>query len=449
MKIWQKTLALILGLTLLAGSWFPPAVQALPADTESRLSPRWTPSKPVHTKINVSQSRAVIELKFVEGTTYRLDGGRMTVQDREDLVGLQSVLDSFRVRHMERLFSQPEADISAEHDALQAASRKDLPDLNLWFRVRVPDGADPEALIDALNALKEVEIAYPAALPAPPPSYPGEAVQAAPLPVSPSYVDNQGYLDPATQGIDAEFARTLAGGTGANVTIVDIEYNYNTSHEDLPAVTLIGGAMWDYYGNNHGTAVLGELGGANNSIGVTGIAHAADFMFSASCTSIDPANPSFCDLNIAEAINTARTNTDPGDVILLEAQTPVCGGSDEDFYGPVEWVQATFDAIQVATAANRIVIEAAGNGGVDLDGDACNDLFDRSERDSGAIIVGAGATIPRPTVRAWISPLTAAGWTCRAGARRYTRLGTATCTPDRDRTSGTLRSSAALHPLRQ
>ena len=37
-----------------------------------------------------------------------------------------------------------------------------------------------------------------------------------------------------------------------------------------------------------------------------------------------------------------------------------------------------------------IVVEAAGNGSVNLDQPGCNRLFDRSYRDSGAIIVGAG-----------------------------------------------------------
>src|SRR5690606_8127365 len=63
-----------------------------------------------------------------------------------------------------------------------------------------------------------------------------------------------------------------------------------------------------------------------------------------------------------------------------------------------EWVQSVFDAIVNATAAGRVVVEAAGNGGVDLDQDSCNGLFDRSNRDSGAIIVGQGWA-PGPTDR--------------------------------------------------
>ena len=51
---------------------------------------------------------------------------------------------------------------------------------------------------------------------------------------------------------------------------------------------------------------------------------------------------------------------------------------------------SVFDAIQTAVAKGFVVIEAAGNGGVNLDQAACSGVFDRSVQDSGAIIVGAG-----------------------------------------------------------
>ena len=82
--------------------------------------------------------------------------------------------------------------------------------------------AETAALADALNALHVVERAEPAARPVRPP-------------VTPSFVSRQGYRgSPAsTGGIDADFAQTIAGGTGANVTIVDLEYDWNRNHEDL------------------------------------------------------------------------------------------------------------------------------------------------------------------------------------------------------------------------
>jgi subtilisin family serine protease len=91
--------------------------------------------------------------------------------------------------------------------------------------------------------------------------------------------------------------------------------------------------------------------------------------------------------NVARAVNLAAQALDPGDVILIEQQGSVCGGSS---FGPVEWSPPVFDAIAAATALGIVVVEAAGNGAVDLDAPACAGWFDRSVRDSGAIIVGAG-----------------------------------------------------------
>jgi subtilisin family serine protease len=61
-----------------------------------------------------------------------------------------------------------------------------------------------------------------------------------------------------------------------------------------------------------------------------------------------------------------------------------------DSFGPIEVLSSVFDAIQTAVAQGFVVVEAAGNGGVNLDDAACSGVFDRSVRDSGAIIVGAG-----------------------------------------------------------
>jgi len=58
---------------------------------------------------------------------------------------------------------------------------RDIADLNNYFILTVPEGADAQAWLDRLNALPEVEIALAMPLPAP-----------APLP--PNYQGSQGYL---------------------------------------------------------------------------------------------------------------------------------------------------------------------------------------------------------------------------------------------------------------
>ena len=95
-----------------------------------------------------------------------------------------------------------------------------------------------------------------------------------------------------------------------------------------------------------------------------------------------------------DAINYAVSNTSPGDVILLEQQAYA-----NSAYCPVEYWALFYSAIANAAAMNRIVIEPAGNGFSDLDATAIwGNLFQRSYRDSGAVMVGAGTAANRSKV---------------------------------------------------
>jgi subtilisin family serine protease len=55
-------------------------------------------------------------------------------------------------------------------------------------------------------------------------------------------------------------------------------------------------------------------------------------------------------------------------------------------------LQSVFDAVSTATAKGIIVVAAAGNGAVDLDGANCQGKFDTSVRKTRANIVGAGSS---------------------------------------------------------
>ena len=426
----KKVLFTRLSLVLLAANVSPTIAQT--TRPQINLAPRYVPVKPAHTKIVGSQSHGAVEVKFVEGSTYRLRNGNITTLRSDPLGGIKAVFQNHPVRKIERLFTLSEDEIEADRLETQTLSNEQMPDLNLWYQLTVEEGTDAEALIDALNALPEVEIASPALLPAPlPAEFTGNTHTSellAPELASPDFLAQQGYLNPAPDGIDAKYAWGIPGGTGSNVTIVDIEYSFNKQHEDLPRrIPVVWGQQWNGYGDDHGTAVLGVLVGMSNSYGVTGIAYAAHAKFSSACM-----NSTTCNYSVANAINSAKRNTAYGDVILIEQQTSVCGLTD---YGPVEWSQSVFEAIKIATAAGRIVVEAAGNGNVDLDGAGCDNKFDRDVRDSGAIIVGAGAppTYPsqvdrsrlcwnldnlincstygsRVDVQGWGSLVTTAGW---------------------------------------
>ena len=70
---------------------------------------------------------------------------------------------------MERLFDRPEADLDAERAAAEARTGLPQPDLNLYYRLTLPDGVDPGSLIADLEGLAVVERAYPDPVAAPPP----------------------------------------------------------------------------------------------------------------------------------------------------------------------------------------------------------------------------------------------------------------------------------------
>lgn len=286
-----------------------------------------------------------------------------------------------------KIFSLPKQNLNELQSKGSSRLGKPLPDLNLWVEMTLQSGTDAAAFLAEMKRVPNIEIATSAPLPQPPPWIP------------PDFTRKQGYLDPAPGGIEARLSWTVPGGNGIGVTIYDIEYNWLQTHDDLSragAVILLLNpgdsnnppgfdkpecpAPCDRINREHGTAVLGEMIADRDTRGVTGISWGAHI-------GLAPANTLNQGYNPANAIILSVVNGSAGDVILLEQQYPVCGLSD---FGPIEVLSSVFDAIQTAVAQGFVVIEAAGNGGVNLDQAACSGLFDRTLQDSGAIIVGVG-----------------------------------------------------------
>jgi hypothetical protein len=286
------------------------------------------------------------------------------------------------VSDMKRLFKLPEnrllqmksngnARLKAEAVNLE---KHELPNLNLWFKVMLKPGVDVNGFLNAVKQLENVQTVEVAPLALAPPD------------VTPDFTSSQGYLTSAVDGIDANYAWTIPGGNGAGITIYDVEYGWNTTHEDLSKAALApilmdpGDSINNPYGPDHGTAVLGEMISDNDSKGVTGISWGADL-------GLAPAYTINADYNPANAILLAIADGEAGDVILIEQQYYVCNSGN---YGPLEIIPSVYDAILTASANGFVVVEAAGNGSVNLDDPDCGGWFDRTLHDSGAIIVGAG-----------------------------------------------------------
>jgi len=262
------------------------------------------------------------------------------------------------------------AELRRQRDVAQASLGRALPDLSQEFILQLPAGADLEAAIDTLRAMCVVENALPVPLPEPPT-------------LPPNYAPSQQYNGAATVGVGCSPTWDWPGGAGEDVRICDIEYSYNPSHIDLPPITRLGPPSGNNPWADHGTAVFGQMLSRNNSWGTVGGVYNADGYIAHPLTASGYSN--------AAAITNAIAGLRAGDIILIEQQMTGPTG----VYCPVEWHRPTYDAIVQAVGNGIVVVEAAGNGGANLDGAAFNTGNGghrpfQLANDSGAVIVGAG-----------------------------------------------------------
>jgi hypothetical protein len=224
----------------------------------------------------------------------------------------------------EKITMEPLFGLSEERLKRQAAFSSEFqdevaqPDLSVFYRVRAPEER-LEELAEKLRKQPLVEAAYvkPAAeLAETAEVTPREMLNTMqPLigdapPVTPDFTARQGYLEPAPTGIDARYSWTLPGGTGTGVRVIDLEWGWRFSHEDLIQNQggIVGGT--GSTDTNHGTAVLGEISGDRNAAGITGIApdaHISAVAFS---------------MPTAAAIRLAADRLSSGDIMLLEIHRP-------------------------------------------------------------------------------------------------------------------------------
>lgn len=309
------------------------------------------------------------------------------------------------------LFGSTEDRVRAASEAVTGSP--DALDLATFYYVEAPE-ARLESLAESLRQLDGVEAAY-----VKPPAEPAVATlndmapdAGEPPAATPSFEARQGYLDAAPGGIDARYAWTVAGGRGAGVRVIDCEWGWRFSHEDLTQNSsgVLVGTSLSYDADptagtsnnrsvNHGTAVVGEIGGDANALGVTGIAPEA---------AVGAA--SFASFSSASTIRRAADKLGAGDIILLEIHRPgprhnFQSRDDQLGYIAIEWWPDDFAAIQYAVGKGIIVVEAAGNGAEDLDDGLYNtrpvgfpttwrNPFDPANTSSQAVLVGAGAPPP-------------------------------------------------------
>lgn len=320
-----------------------------------------------------------IVVRFEPRTGARVRGGQLVSLAGADLSAVEEIRGSVPGAVWENHFTQGEHRLDALRKLGEDRTRRELPDLNLFARLVLPPLHDDEASLSRLeDLLTQLTKAQPVAeawsVPIPELAVIHRAhfdVGAPPSPdgITPDFSPMQEYLFGPPVGIAADSAWTFPGGLGEGVKMIDLEFGWLFTHEDLKD-------PWHYGGDpnveDHGTAVLGEFGGQHNGFGVMGIAPEMEI----GAIRVG---------DLADAIMEAATVLDPGDIYLIEIQI-----SGPEGWLPMEWLSDVFAAIQTTTALGIICVEAGANGTVDLDGPLYGGLFDRRVRDSGAIMVGAG-----------------------------------------------------------
>jgi hypothetical protein len=419
-----RRLATTLQALIVLASWFYAINIPHHASAQQALRARQIHPKPSLEQLRTIPASNAVLVKFRDGSGLRYIEGRLEGPETEDSKAFEAVLGRFNLspNDLERVFPRPDADLNREREQGQQKSGEQLADLTLFYAIILPKPADAAEIAYALNELDVVEHAEPAR-------------PLAPLPIdifppTPNFTANQTYKNDAPLGIGVPTTTQVPGSDGNLWKYADIEYRWQLDHEDLdlgaadrfvPSTHMVSDryllpitdpkhspptqcqpfeppqALVGTGSSEHGTAVLGVISAQLNAYGMIGIAPGANAFVV----------PTYCQeakqqYSVARAINHAA-----GEVrhILIEQQFGgTCGGPGRAL-GPVEQQMAEFLAIKDATARGVVVVEAAGNGlqpsptdppgtmavGIDLDSNSCNrELF---RRDSGAIMVGAGASI--------------------------------------------------------
>ena len=331
------------------------------------LSPKIRPSK--------FPRYVIAELRHDSRVAYEPSGFAGPAAVEKTYKSLNQILGKFHVKRVESHFDMRATQIRKRSTAAPSSLRETVSaDFAQSGFVRIiPRAAkDADPLVKRLNQSKAVWKAVLAPEPVPAAAPTGASL------ISRNFEPCQGYLHSAPNGIAAMQAWAKFGARGKGITICDIEGNWNFTHEDLPRLTHIGGNLINNLGwKNHGTAVMGEMLSRPSRSGTVGISHhARGFVQSAKIGGV---------FNAAAAIVNATKKLKSGDVILIElhAPSPLTGR-----YVAMQYWNDVFSAIRSAVDKGITVVEAAGNGNENFNAAIYNGSG--LQRDSGAIVVGAG-----------------------------------------------------------
>jgi hypothetical protein len=338
-----------------------------------------------------------VQVKFAEGSDIRMVNGGFVDDSGRNLSLVNTMIGHPSVIEIRPTFNKDRATLRAWKTLGEERSGAVGPDLSLWFNLRVRGGRSKVArLINELNSLPVVEISHPVPIVEPAvlqtSDKRAEPTTSGRVERTPDFTNLQDYLYDPPVGLDGPAAWAIAGGYGELMKFIDVELCWTEDHEDFDFDQFFyeGGYTQDPGYETHGTAVLGEVIGQHNEYGISGFAPAVNYGVVAIDIGLYP--------DAAQYFQEALDHLDTGDVWLIELQMypPDCGAT------PMEWLQVNYDVIWTSSWAREVVcVEAGANGSQDLDDPSWEGVFDREQRDSGAIMVAAGT--PTGRVAEWFT----------------------------------------------
>jgi hypothetical protein len=321
-------------------------------------------------------------LKFVEGSGIEWRAGRLQSRAGAPLAAVEALLAGLAIEPLFPALSWDELTLwqARAHASLPPHNRPGH--LGLWYRITLSSPQQAEALIPALLQQELVEWVHHEPLPTP-------ASHGAPAndipPATPLFTNLQTAHELPPTGYGIWQAQTVFGARGRGTSLRMVENDWYLDHEDVRQLVLANflgawpGALSAQQAG-HGTAGTSILCADRNRYGMTGIVDEAQVRFV----------PQITNGGVANALLVAAADSQPGDVVMLVFMFLLGQQSITDWV-PIEFLQSIYDASLTITANGRLLVNSAANGGSSLDDPRFLRRFDRSFRDSGAIMVGASA----------------------------------------------------------
>lgn len=342
----------------------------------------------------------------------------------EDVVTTQQTTNFLRI-------SEPALRLTPlfSHGVTTRANQRELQDLDehygfdRYFRIDIPieKEKDPQyinKLIKEIAQQENIETVYPESKPVSLLEIRGKKTvktnKSTHLPKTnnasvPDFRDQQHYLKSPNDklpeyrlgGVNHAAARGYSGGKGEDVTIISMESDpWNDQHINLPKISLSQATHMEP--EDHDTASVGIMAAQDIGAGIIGLASDARMGYSG-----------WQSADLYRMIPYLQA----GDVVQIGMQTgggEVTDSCTSECYVPQENAPAYYDVIKALTDKGVHVIQAAGNGNINLDHPGFNGKFTLEKRDSGAIIAGAvcANSAERASFSSFGSRVTSASWGC-------------------------------------